>query len=41
LNPEYIMVLIIDPIGPYAIAIVLTMMSIGSFIMYRLVQLDM
>ncbi len=41
LNPEYIMVLISDPIGPYAIAIALVMMSIGSFIMYRLVQLDM
>ena len=41
LNPEYIMVLMNDPIGPYAIAIALTMMAIGSFIMYRLVQLDM
>lgn len=41
LNPEYIMVLVTDPIGPYAIGIALTMMSIGSFIMYRLVQLDM
>ena len=41
LNPEYIMVLMTDPIGPYAIAIALTMMAIGSFIMYRLVQLDM
>jgi tight adherence protein B len=41
LNPEYIMVLVSDPIGPYAIAIALTMMSIGSFVMYKLVQLDM
>ena len=41
LNPEYIMVLVSDPIGPYAIAIALTMMAIGSFIMYKLVQLDM
>jgi tight adherence protein B len=41
LNPEYIMILVSDPIGPYAIAIALTMMSIGSFIMYRLVQLDL
>jgi len=41
LNPEYIMVLVSDPIGPYAIAIAMTMMCIGSFIMYRLVQLDM
>lgn len=41
LNPEYILVLLTDPIGPYMIAIALTMMSIGSFIMYRLVQLDM
>lgn len=41
LNPEYIRVLLDDPIGPYLIAIALTMMSIGSFIMYKLVQLDM
>lgn len=41
LNPEYIRVLFDDPIGPYAIAIALTMMSIGAFIMYKLVQLDM
>lgn len=41
LNPEYIMVLVTDPIGPYAIGIALIMMSIGTFIMYRLVQLDM
>ncbi len=41
LNPEYIMVLVTDPIGPYAIGVALIMMSIGSFIMYRLVQLDM
>jgi tight adherence protein B len=41
LNPEYIAVLFDDPIGPYAIAIALTMMSIGSFIMYKLTQLDM
>ena len=41
LNPEYISVLFDDPIGPYAIAIALTMMSIGSFIMYKLTQLDM
>ncbi len=41
INPKYIMVMLSDPIGPYAIAIALTMMSIGSFIMYRLVQLDL
>lgn len=41
LNPEYIMILVSDPIGPYAIGIALTMMSIGSIIMYRLVQLDL
>ena len=41
LNPEYISVLFDDPAGPYAIAIALTMMSIGSFIMYKLTQLDM
>lgn len=41
LNPGYIMVLVSDPIGPYAIAIALTMMAIGSFIIYKLVQLDM
>jgi tight adherence protein B len=41
LNPKYIEVLFSDPIGPYAIAIALAMMSIGSFIMYKLTQLDM
>ena len=41
LNPEYITVLFSDPIGPFAIATALVMMSIGTFIMYRLVQLDM
>lgn len=41
LNPEYINVLFNDPIGPYAIAVALTMMSFGSFVMYKLVQLDM
>lgn len=40
-NPKYIRVLVDDPIGLYAIAIALIMMSIGSFIMYKLVQLDM
>lgn len=40
-NPEYIRVLFEDPIGPYAIAFALAMMSCGSFVMYRLVQLDM
>lgn len=41
LNPKYIMVLASDPLGPYAIGVALIMMSLGSFIMYRLVQLDM
>jgi len=41
LNPEYISVLFDDPAGPYAIGIALIMMSIGSFIMYKLTQLDM
>ena len=41
LNPEYILVLVSDPIGPYVITVALIMMSIGSFIMYRLVQLDL
>ncbi len=41
LNPEYISVLFDDPVGPYAIATALIMMSIGSFIMYKLTQLDM
>jgi tight adherence protein B len=40
LNPEYIQVLFDDPLGPYAIGIALVMMSIGSFIMYKLTQLD-
>ena len=41
LNPEYIQVLFSDPIGTYAIATAILMMSTGSFIMYKLVQLDM
>ncbi|HBG17956.1 MAG TPA: type II secretion protein F [Desulfobulbaceae bacterium] len=41
LNPRYIQVLFSDPIGPYAMATAVVMMSIGSFIMYKLVQLDM
>lgn len=41
LNPAYIRVLFDDPIGPYLIAIATTMMCIGSFIMYKLIQLDM
>jgi len=41
LNPRYIQVLFSDPIGPYAMTIAIVMMSIGSFIMYKLVQLDM
>lgn len=40
-NPNYLTVLLNDPIGPYAIAVALAMMATGSFIMYRLVQLDM
>jgi len=40
-SPEYLTVLASDPIGPYLIGIAVTMMSIGTFIMYRLVQLDM
>ncbi|MCI5211065.1 MAG: hypothetical protein D3910_20275 [Candidatus Electrothrix sp. ATG2] len=41
INPGYLTPLVRDPIGPYLIGIALTMMSIGSFIVYRLVQLDM
>ena len=41
LNPEYIRVLVDDPLGPYVVTVALIMMSIGSFIMYRLVQLDL
>lgn len=41
INPEYIRVLVNDPIGPYAMATAAVMMSIGTFIMYKLVQLDM
>jgi tight adherence protein B len=41
LNPEYILILASDPIGPYVISVALLMMSIGSYIMYRLVQLDL
>ncbi|WP_136796456.1 type II secretion system F family protein [Desulfosediminicola ganghwensis] len=40
-SPKYLTVLASDPIGPYLIGIAVTMMSIGTFIMYRLVQLDM
>lgn len=41
LNPGYISVLVTDPVGPYLIVGACVSMSIGSFIMYRLVQLDM
>ena len=41
LNPDYIRVLVDDPLGPYVVTVALIMMSIGSFIMYRLVQLDL
>lgn len=40
-NPQYISVLFSDPIGPYAMVTALVMMGIGTFIMYKLVQLDM
>ncbi len=41
MNPEYIVVLIDDPLGPYVLTVALIMMSIGSLIMYKLVQLDL
>lgn len=41
LNPEYITVLINDPVGPYVLTAAGFMMSFGSYVMYRLVQLDM
>lgn len=41
LNRAYVAVLITDPIGPYLITTGIVMMSIGSFIIYKLVQLDM
>lgn len=41
LNPKYISVLVTDPIGPYLITAAIVMMLFGSFVMYRLVQLDM
>lgn len=41
MNPEYVGVLFTDPAGPYAMGAALVMMAIGSFIMYRMVQLDM
>lgn len=40
-NPSYVRILIEDPIGHYALGLASIMMSIGSFIMYKLVQLDM
>ncbi|WP_136805716.1 type II secretion system F family protein [Desulfosediminicola flagellatus] len=40
-NPEYLTVLVNDPIGPYVIGIAIAMMSFGTFVMYKLVQLDM
>ncbi len=40
LNPDYLMILLNDPIGPYIIITAIVMMAVGSFIMYRLVQLD-
>lgn len=40
INPSYIFVLLTDPSGPYLIFIAITMMSLGAFIIYRMVQLD-
>jgi len=39
-NRKYLVTLVNDPIGPYAIVTAVIMMTIGSFIMYRLVQLE-
>lgn len=41
ISPDYLTVLKNDPIGSYAVGIALCMMSLGSYIMYRFVQLDM
>ncbi|CAG36258.1 type II secretion system F family protein [Desulfotalea psychrophila] len=41
LNKEYVAILITDPIGPYLITGAVIMMSFGSFIIYKFVQLDM
>jgi len=41
ISPDYLTVLKNDPIGSYAVGIALCMMSIGTYIMYRFVQLDM
>lgn len=40
-SPKYILVLLTDPYGHYAMTIALAMMLIGSFIMYKLVQLEL
>lgn len=40
-SPRYIMVLLTDPYGHYAMGIAFTMMLLGSFIMYKLVQLEL
>ena len=41
LNRGYIMVLVTDPIGHYLIGGAIVLMCIGSFIIFKLVQLDM
>lgn len=41
INREYILVLVNDPAGHWALATAGVMMSIGTFIMYRLVQLEL
>ena len=41
LNPQYVGLLLSDQIGHYLMTAAGVMMSIGSFIMYKLVQLDM
>lgn len=38
---KYLMVLLIDPVGPYLIAIALLLMAVGIFIMNRLVKIEM
>ena len=41
MNPKYVRLLITDPIGPYLIAGALVLLCVGSFAMYRMIQLDM
>lgn len=41
MNPKYVRLLITDPIGHYFIVGAIVLLCLGSFVMYRMIQLDM